>query len=186
MGRTSRPAAALALALLCLLSTTACTQDLEYPPPVQRVMPPGPEPLPASSLINMGDGTAGTGILKDVLGPQAGVNWRWTNQHPRFRVWFDPARRWEFVARFTVPGVVLKAVGPLTLRMTVNDRELDVRKLDHDQDYSYSKLVPPELLGSDDSAILGIDIDPIYVSKGDGMKLGVLIQEIGLAPLPVK
>ena len=147
-------------------------------------MPPGPEPLPAANLLEMGDPSAQSGILGDVLGPQSGVTWRWTNQHPRFRVWFDPTRRWDFVARFTVPGAVLNAVGPLTLRFLVNGRELEVRKFDKDQDYAVSKPVPAEILAGAETATLGFDVDPVLVSKGDGVKLGVLIQEIGLAPSP--
>ena len=149
-------------------------------------MPSGPEPLPAASMLNMGEPSAQSGILQDVLGPQAGVTWRWTNQHPRFRVWLDPHQKWDFVVRFTLPDAVLKAVGPVTLRMVVNDRQFDTRQYDHDQAYAYSKSIPPEMLGSKDSAIIGLDIDPVYVSPADGMKLGVLLEEIGLAPTPVK
>jgi hypothetical protein len=42
------------------------------------------------------------------------------------------------------------------------------------------------MLASKDSAIIGLDIDPVYVSPADGMKLGILLEEIGLAPTPVK
>jgi hypothetical protein len=169
----------------CLL-LGACGSNLWYPPPAQKVMPSGPEPLPAASMLNMGEPSAQGGIIQDVLGPQAGVTWRWTNQHPRFRVWLDPQQKWDFVVRFTLPGAVLKAVGPVTLHMMVNEQELDTRKYDRDQDYRYSKPIPPQMLGSKDSAILGIDIDPIYVAPADGMKLGILLEEIGLTPSPVK
>ncbi len=149
-------------------------------------MPSGPEPLPAASMLSMDGPSAQGAIIQDVLGPQAGVSWRWTNQHPRFRVWLDPRQKWDFVVRFTLPDAVLKAVGPVTLRMMVNDQQLDSRKYDHDREYAYSKSIPPEMLGSKDSAIIGIDIDPVYVAPADGMKLGILLEEIGLTPTPAK
>ena len=130
--------------------------------------------------------SAQAGILKDVLGAQVGVTWRWTNQNPRFKVWLDPSQRWEFVCRFTVPGVALKSVGPVTLRFIVNDKILDTRQYSRDEEYNVAKPVPAEMMGGGDTAVVGLDIDPVYVAQADGMKLGVLLSQIGLAPLPTR
>lgn len=173
------------LALL-LASLAACTPHLEYPPPVQRVMPTGADPLPGANLLDLSDPSAQAGVLKDVLGVQAGATWRWTNQNPRFKVWLDPSQRWEFVCRFTVPGVVLKSVGPVTVRFIVNDKILDTRKYSRDEEYNVAKLVPAEIVGGAETAVVGLDIDPVYVAQADGMKLGVLLSQIGLAPLPTR
>ena len=57
---------------LLALVLAACTPALEYPTPPQKVMPPGPDPLPSGTLLDMGDGSGDAGILRDVLGAQAG------------------------------------------------------------------------------------------------------------------
>ena len=73
-------------------------------------------------------------------------------------------------------------VGPLTVRLVVNDHVLDARKFGEDGEYRYSRPIPPDWLGKGDSAEVGLDIDPVFVSPGDGVKLGVLLMEIGLKP----
>lgn len=165
---------------LWVLALTACTPALEYPPPAQKVMPKGPDPLPGASLVHVGDALTDAAIVREVLGGEPGSSWRWTNQHPRLKIWFHPEQSSTFYLRFTVAGVVLKETGPLTIRMIVNDQVLDTRTFDKEREYEYSKPVPAAMLGSNDSAVVGFDIDPIYVSERDGMKLGVLLQDIGL------
>ena len=145
-------------------------------------MPSGPEPLLGPTLARMSDLSVDAAIVKDVLKADPGSAWRWTNQNPRVKVWFQPGEPQSFYLRFTLAGVILKKAGPLTIRMIVNDKPLDVLRFDKEQEYEYSRPVPASMLGAEDSAVVGLDIDPIYVSPGDAMKLGVLLEEIGLKP----
>ncbi len=143
------------------------------------MMPLGPDPLAGVSLVHVGDPKADAAIVSDVLGGEQGSSWRWTNQHPRFKVWFHAGKPAVFYLRFTLAGVILKQTGPLTIRMVVNDQVLETKIFDKEREFEYSKAVPAALLGSGDNAVVGLDIDPIYVSERDGMKLGVLLQDIG-------
>jgi hypothetical protein len=166
------------LALL-VLALTACTPALEYPPPTQKTMPKGADPLPGPSLVHIGGPMVDSAIVRDVLGAEQSASWRWTNQHPRLKIWFHPGQPSLFYLRFTLAGVVLKQTGPVTLRMIVNDQVLDTRTFDKEREYVYSKPLPPGIAGSGDSAVVGLDIDPVYISERDGAKLGVLLQDIG-------
>jgi hypothetical protein len=170
------------LLIAVALGLVGCTPTLEFPPPAQKAMPAGPEPLLGPAIARMSDLSVDAAIVKDVLKADPGSAWRWTNQNPRLKVWFHTGERQNFHLRFTLAGVVLKKIGPVTIRMIVNGQALDSRRFDKEQEYEYSKPVPPAMLGAEDSAIVGLDIDPVYVSAGDGMKLGVLLQEIGLKP----
>jgi hypothetical protein len=170
------------LLIALALGLAGCTPALEYPPPAQKAMPAGPEPLLGPTIARMSDLSVDAAIVKDVLKADPGATWRWTNQNPRVKVWFHPGEPQSFQLRFTLAGVVLKKIGALTIRMVVNGRTLDSQRFDREQEYEYSKPVPKAMLGVEDSAIVGLDIYPIYVSAGDGMKLGVLLEEIGLKP----
>lgn len=167
------------LILALALMPAACTPSLEYPPPAQRRMPAGPEPAPFGSSVRMDEPTADTNIVQDVLGAEQGASWRWTNQHPRFRIWTTRVEGQTLYVKFTLPGVVLKETGPITIGFLVNDHVLATKSFGIEQRYQYSVPVPPAILKANEPAVVGLDLDRVYVSKTDGMKLGVLIEEIG-------
>lgn len=177
-----RAQTAVLISIAAAFATVGCAPAPEYPPPSQKIMPSGPEPLLGPATVRMSDLAVDSSIVKDVLQADPGSAWRWTNQNPRVRIWFDRSKPQVFYLRFTLAGVILKQVGPLTIRMIVNDKVLDTRRFEKEQHYEYSNPVPAAALGVEDNAILGLDIDPVYVSPRDGVKLGVLLEEIGLKP----
>ena len=146
------------------LGLAGCGSTLEYPPPAQKVMPTGPEPLLGPNIARMSDLSVDAAVVKDVLKADPGSAWRWTNQHPRLKAWFHPGDPQNFYLRFTLAGVILKKIGPLTIRMIVNDHAFDARRFDKEQEYEYSKLVPAALLGPEDSAIVGFDRSDLCVA----------------------
>ena len=171
-----------ALLILLAMGLGACTPVLEYPPPAQKVMPTGEEPLAGTGMIVISEMRANTGVVSDVLGADPGNMWRWTNQHPRLRVWVHPSEALNFYVKFTIAGDVLKKVGPQTVRMIVNGQVLDTRTIGTEGEQIFTKRVPPEMLGTNNEVVAGLDIDPVLIASQDGMKLGVLLQEIGLKP----
>ncbi len=142
-------------------------------------MPQGADPSVAIPLARISDPGVDAVIAGDVLPDRPGSPWRWTNQHPRVKLSLDSVDNQEFYARFTVAGAVLKEVGPVTVHMIVNDREIGVKRFDREGLVEYRHPVPASLLGDGNSVIAGLDIDPVLVSKRDGVKLGVLLEAIG-------
>lgn len=164
--------------LLATALLTACTPALEYPPPKQKVMPPGRDPVAAIPLVYMSDPEVESFVIRDIVPSEQGSAWRWTNAHPRVRIWFDPAHQWNFYLRFAIAGDAFRVIGPQTLRMMINEQLLDTQTYSQEKGYEYSKLVPQSMLSADGTAVVGIDVDPILVSQ-DRSKLGIILQEIG-------
>lgn len=172
-----------ALVILLAIGLGACTPALEYPPPAQKIMPKGKDPLAGSNLAVVSEPSINTAIVSDVLGGDPGAMWRWTNQHPRIRVWIQPGVRVSFYAKFTVANDVLKKVGPQTVRMIVNDHVLDAKTYATEGEKIYTKPVPAEVLAGLSEIVVGMDVDPILIAESDKMKLGILLEAIGLTPV---
>jgi hypothetical protein len=166
--------------IAALAGLGGCTPALEYPPPTQKVMPTGEEPPGGTNTVVISDRNVNMAVVRDVLGGDPGSPWRWTNQHPRLRVWIQPGDRVNFYVRFTIAGDVVKKVGPQTIRMMVDEQVLDTKTFGTEGEQEYQKPVPPAMLGDRREIIVGMDIDPVFIAPADGMKLGVLLQEIGL------
>jgi hypothetical protein len=165
--------------IIAALLVCACSPNFEVAPPPQKVMPRGNDPGYDSLLAEMSDGSADSYVVSDMLGRADGAEWRWTNQHPRFRMSPEPDMRWRFYATFTVPGVVLRRVGPVTVRFVLNDHVLATRTYKKDGGYKFEQLVPEGILAAKSPAVLGLDIDPVYIAEADGAKLGILLRAIG-------
>ncbi len=143
-------------------------------------MPSGADPLPATTFLKMSDDAADLGIVQDILHAEPGSSWRWTGQHPSVKVWVDGLQGWNLHVRFTFAGVIRKQVGPITIRFFVNNHELGSQRFDREQQYEYVKAVPAALLKPGIANVIALDLDRVYVSPKDGVKLGILLQEIGL------
>jgi hypothetical protein len=165
--------------IIAALLVCACSPDFEVAPPPQKVMPLGADPGYNSLLVEMSDGNADSYVVSDMLGHADGAAWRWTNQHPRFRMSPESDLRWRFYVKFTVPGVVLQRVGPVTVQFILNDHVLSTRTYRKDGEYEFEQLVPESILAKKRPAVLGLDIDPVYIAEADGARLGVLLQVIG-------
>mgnify|MGYP000896392869 CR=1 FL=1 len=169
---------ALIAAAAAALLATACSRDLSFPPPPQKIMPEGADPKLAQMLLEAGEGFRGRAVA-DMLTADHGSKWIWTNQHPRFRMIVERDDSWHCVARFTVAKVVLDKVGPVTVSLVVNDRALATRTYDADGAYELRAEVPQDLFKTKAPEVFGLDVNPVYVAENDGVKLGVLLEEIG-------
>ncbi len=165
--------------LVIALIAAGCSPNFEVAPPRQKVMPAGKDPGYDSVLAEMSDESADSHILSDMLGRADGAQWRWTNQHPRFRMYPDLDIHWKYYVKFTVPGVILEKVGPVTVQFVLNDNILAARTYKKDGEYEFEQPVPESLVAAKTPAILGLDIDPVYISESDKVKLGVILQVIG-------
>ena len=131
-------------------------------------------------MLSMSDPLIRQNAVQDVLVGDAGSLWFWTNQHPRFQLpWEESDTGWEFATSFTVPDVVLKQTGPVTVVFLLNDQKLGSERYSKDGNYEFRATVKPEWIRGRDKQVFGLDIDPVYIAPGDGAKLGVLLQSIG-------
>jgi hypothetical protein len=143
-------------------------------------MPAGADPLPSATFIIMKNDNADMGIVQEILHEQPGSAWRWTNQHPRVKVWVNSVAGWSLYIKFTLPAVILKKTGPISIRFSINDHLLETRTFEKEQQYEFVKAVPEAILKPADPNFIALDLDRVYVSPKDGVKLGILLQEIGL------
>jgi len=167
---------ALAAALCCL---AGCSPVVEYAPPAQKVMPEGPNSLRDRPLLRMRDPDIDHFIIEDLMSYSVG-QWRWTRQHPRFRIFVaDPNGR-ELYLRFALIDSVFRQTGTMTISMTVNGRALAAAKYNAPGEYEFSRPVPDDLLREHSPAIVGLDIDPVFIGKEDGAILGIYLDTVGL------
>jgi hypothetical protein len=141
-------------------------------------MPAGPEPPVELLMLMMSDPRCEPRVIRDMLSAPPGSQWRWTNQSPRFKMPVD-SEAWDYHVEFTVPDVILKRTGPVTVHFIVNDREVGQGRYSKDSHYEFNSPVDPALLAAADPVTFGLDVDPVFVSESDGMKLGVLLESIG-------
>lgn len=160
------------------LSAGACTPSLEYAPPPQRTIPEGEDPATGLRILRMNNPSLAHRIVQDIDPGAADSAWLWTHQRPRFRMRLEP-EPWIYHVGFTVAGVVLKAVGPVTVTFVVNDRVVGRERYTVDRHFEFETPVSEEILRLAEPVIFGFDVDPVLVSERDGAKLGVLLESIG-------
>ena len=152
-----------------------CGRDIEFPVPRQKVMPPGPDPL-IDYVLKMSDPNVETSFVRDILRDIPGSRWRWTSSRPRFRLSVDSNDALTFRARFTVPAPVLARHPRVCITFVVNSTQVGSRCYSEDASYVFE--APAGALTGGPVEV-GLDIDPVLIS-GDGVPLGVLVEEIGL------
>ena len=165
----------LAAVFLC-----ACQNMPEpYAPPVQRQPFENFRPYRSSRIINMADGDTDSRIVRDIS-PHADGTWRWTGQRPAVRLPQGPNQDLRYVIDFTVPGATFSQTGPVTLSFYVNDHLLDQVHYSNPGPQHFEKAVPADWLQEGKEAIVGAEIDKMYLAKDDGVNLGFIISSIGL------
>lgn len=147
-------------------------------------MPAGLDPALATRVLRISDSLYRHRIVQDVLIVDPGSQWTWTNQSPRFKLGIDDAQGWAYHVEFTVPGVVIQRLRRISVAFVVNDRVLATRSYTKDTHDEFDQLVPDEILRLADPVVFGLNVDPVYIAEGDGMKLGVLLEAIGFRKVP--
>lgn len=156
-----------------------CTRAPDiYAPPIERrpidTIQPEPE-----AFVAMGDPRAGWHILADIGdGVQAGA-WRWTAQKPALQFRVPGQGALKAVVEFSIAETTFRQTGPVTIAFQVNGQLLDRVRYDTSGEKRFEKAVPRELLRRRDPVILAMEIDPVYVSPTDGVRLGVILSRAG-------
>jgi hypothetical protein len=131
-------------------------------------------------MVDMSDPGVTPRLVRDIDdGPPA--PWRWTGPRPAVRIKIGYSRQMNYVIDFALPEVTFKDTGPVTVEFTVNDHVLNRVRYATPGSKHFEKAVPPDWLEPRSNVIVGAEIDPVWVSKLDGARLGFILTRIGLA-----
>ncbi|MBZ5605328.1 MAG: hypothetical protein LAO79_23765 [Acidobacteriia bacterium] len=167
-------AAVMLCGLLC-----ACDHAPEYRVPEQR--PAFEEmPLPGARVVNMDEPGVTLRFVRDIS-PDLSSNWRWGFQRPAVRIRVRNPEGLKYVIDFSLPEITFKDTGPVTIAFTVNDHVLDRVRYESAGERHFEKAVPPSWTRAGEDAIVGAEIDKMWVAPEDGARFGFIITRIGLA-----
>ena len=176
---TSTPRAAPVI-LVFALGLAGCVSIPDtYAPPMERRPVTGYASNSFGGVVSMSDPSAAAHIVKDISPTLESGAWRWTLQRPELRFAVSRAKDVKLVMDFAVPKSTFDSTGPVTISFYVNDKLLDKVRYDEPGNKHYEKPVPPEWLATDKMNTLAAEIDKLYVSPKDGMKLGFILSRAG-------
>jgi hypothetical protein len=165
-------------AILFLATLCACQRVPEYPVPAQRTVFDASKVVTAR-IINMDDPGATSRFVRDIS-PDLSSSWRWAFKKPAVRIRVRVERQVKYFIDFTLPEITFRDTGPVTIAFTVNDRVLDTVRYTQAGYQHFEKPVPVEWIHVGQDAIVGAEIDKVWVSKDDGKAFGFIISRIGL------
>ncbi|MBI2686728.1 MAG: hypothetical protein HYX27_10465 [Acidobacteria bacterium] len=166
---------------LALVAMAACTPLPEsYPVPEQRQQKDGPEPEPLGRWIRFSDGRAADYVISGFLRGAPDDTWRWASTNPTVRVRVSEAAGLRLRLNFAFPEESHKPLLPITVKYFVNDHLLDTVVYRKAGVLEYRKPVPADWLKTDVDNLIRWEIDPPYVAKADGVKLSMIVAEVGL------
>ena len=166
------------------LALGACSRAPDsYPPPVQFVMPSGPEPAaalpgPNRPLLAMADADWKSHVLEGVLDGPDGESFRWCRPVARFRVTPNDVHVLQFYMRFIVVDDALRQTGAVTIAISINGHTLDRPRITTGGEQEYVHDVPQGWLVAREPVTIALDAQPgLVVSPTE--RLGVLLNSIG-------
>jgi hypothetical protein len=169
-------AAALALMAGCVPPPDS------YPVPEQRPAVDGPEPEQAGPMVRFADPRSMDQLVSGFLRAAPDQLWRWGSENPTVQVRVDDTRNLRLRANFAFPEESHTPLLPITVRYSVNDHLLDTVTYRKAGALEYKKPVPAEWLRTDSPNVIRMEVSPVYIAKEDGVKLSVVLTEIGLEP----
>ncbi len=172
-------------ALGCILALTGCSPNVHFAPPLQKALPQGPERPVVQPVIEMSDLRAEAFVIQDVFTLDGSKEFAWTGRRPRLRVWLDDAKVRVFRMRIAVPEETFSSTGPLTVSILVNGQQIAAPRFEQPGLHDYSCPVAEALLKKTSPAIVGFDIEPVFLDPRTHKEWGVLLYSIGLPRAPV-
>ena len=171
-------------ALSCIVALIGCTPNVHFPPPLQKTLPEGTERPIVQPVIEMSDLRAEGFVIQDIFTLDGGKEFAWTGRRPRLRVWLDDAKARVFRMRIAVPEETFASTGPVTVSILVNGHQIAAPRFDLPGMHDYSCPVTETLLQRTSPAIVGLDIQPVFLDPRTRKELGVLLYSIGLPRVP--
>jgi hypothetical protein len=171
----------LTIALFAFVSSCARAPEW-YSPPLQVVLPSGPEAsVPASArrmLLAMSDPDVNAHILRDVYAAPDGAEWRFTGLHPAFRFSVDDGGDLDFYIRFRVSAESLLARGPVEFAVDFNGHAFRSYRFAFDGDMEYRHPIPEAWIEAGGQVDISLDVDPPW-RLSDGTVYGLHLHSIG-------
>ncbi|MBI3693536.1 MAG: hypothetical protein HY238_01665 [Acidobacteria bacterium] len=170
-------------ALLAAALASCVRAPDSYPLPAQYVMPSGPESAAAKldgprPLLGMSDPDLESRIVQDVRPAPDGDDWRWTGEHPKFRLTLDDVTNLQFCLDLSMRPETLRDTGPVTLTIRINDALLDRPTFAWPGDQEYARAVPAGVLKGPGDVVVSLDVDRPWMAP-DQVKLGIYLRSIG-------
>jgi hypothetical protein len=141
-------------------------------------------PAQPVSLVKMNDAAASAQLLSGFYATEAGA-WRWTSGKFAALLAVPPTAAQNggtVTFAFTMPDVVIKHTGKITLSAAANGKALGSKSYDAVGPAVFTADVPKELLTTDSIRIeFALDKDLPPNSVGDSRELGVVANSVGLA-----
>ncbi|MBM3785133.1 MAG: hypothetical protein FJW30_12275 [Acidobacteria bacterium] len=169
----------LRAAAMILAGLSSCTPLPEsYPVPVQRGMENGPEPEPLRASISFDDPRLKDYLIGGFLEAGPGQTWRWAGEKPEVRLRLEALAGLRLRARFTFPHESHGPLMPITVRVFVNEKLLGAQIYRKPGELEFVKDAAEELLVAGENRVR-LEADRVYVAKADGVRLGMILTEIG-------
>ncbi len=164
-----------------LLLTASCTPLRDsYPVPPQIAVTDGPEPEPLGAMVSFSDPRALNYIVGGFLDAAPDQTWRWASEAPTVRVRVSDTSKLRLHVNFTFPDESHTPLLPITIRYLVNGKLLESVSYRKTGILEYRKAVPAEWLSPNADNEIRCEVSPVYVAKADGVKLSMIVSEIGL------
>jgi len=135
--------------------------------------------MPAARVLNMDDPGVSTRFVRDIS-PNLTANWRWGFQRPAVRIKVRETDHLKYTIDFSLPEITFNETGPVTIAFMVNDHVLERVRYTSAGLEHFEKAVPADWVVAGQDAIVGAEIDKMWVSKVDGASFGFIITRIGL------
>ena len=160
---------------------TGCTPLPEsYPAPEQRDSKDGPEPEPLGAFVSFSDARSPDYVVGGFLPAAPDQFWRWASASPTVRVRVSERTGLRLRVNFAFPEESHRPLLPITVRYFVNDKLLEAVVYKQAGVLEFRKPVPAEWLLENADNLIRCEISPVYVAKADGMKLSMIVSELGL------
>lgn len=171
----------LLLSLFSLLTSVGCRRWPEwYALPEQRKPFTGEEPFPLfSSMFKVSDPNASQYIVKDIPKGVEGVSWLWVFQRPELKFLVSDHRGLRFFMEFALPEQTFRETGPVTFSLFINEKPFKKLRFTTPGQMRLEEAVPSALLKPYSVNHVAIEVDPVWVAKQDGAKLGFILSSAG-------
>jgi len=176
-----RQGSALTATLLSVILLAACSSVPEsYPLPEQRTAVAN-LPSAVGMWAWMNDPSASDYIVRDVSQAIESNSWRWTFKRPELKFFLASIDAVKFVMDFSIAEHTFRETGPVTLSFFVNGKLLAKARYDKWGQFRFEKPVDPSMLQADSINHVAIEPDRLWVSKADGVTLGIILIAAGFA-----
>jgi len=146
-------------------------------------MPTGAEPASGVRVLHMSDPQAAYSVVSGVLdvGNPEGDGYKWTTDSAQFEFMAGDLSHSSLYMHYIANGDTMRETGPLKISIDVDGKPFDsfVQADAGEHDYRHAAGAIATQPGK--TLVVTVRIEPPFVAKGDGQKLGVLLQSIGFA-----